>query len=67
MHVPTVANPAVIRDLPPALHTAFVEAFAVSLQPVFVVASGIALVAFVLTWWLREHPAAHRVTHGGAR
>jgi len=56
VHVPTVANPAVIRDLPPALHTAFVEAFAASLQPVFLVASGIALIAFVLTWWLRDIP-----------
>ena len=53
---PTVANPAVIRALPPALHQPFVEAFAVSLQPVFVAASGISLVAFVLTWWLREVP-----------
>ena len=41
VHVPTVANPAVIRALPPALHQPFVEAFAVSLQPVFVAASGI--------------------------
>jgi EmrB/QacA subfamily drug resistance transporter len=55
-HVPTVANPAVIRDLPSALHTAFVEAFAASLQPVFVAASGIALVGFLLTWWLPELP-----------
>ncbi len=55
-HVPTVANPAVIRSLPPALHASFVEAFAVSLQPVFVAASGIALVGFVLTWWLPEVP-----------
>jgi hypothetical protein len=56
VHAPTVANPAVIRALPPALHQPFVEAFAVSLQPVFVAASGISLVAFVLTWWLREVP-----------
>ena len=56
VHVPTVANPAVIRHLPPALHTAFVEAFAASLQLVFVAASGIAVVGFVLTWWLPEVP-----------
>jgi EmrB/QacA subfamily drug resistance transporter len=55
-HVPTVANPAVIRHLPPALHTAFIEAFAASLQPVFLAASGVALVSFVLTWWLRDVP-----------
>jgi hypothetical protein len=46
----------VIRALPPALHQPFVEAFAVSLQPVFVAASGISFVAFLLTWWLREVP-----------
>ena len=56
VHAPTVANPAVIRALPPALHQPFVEAFAVSLQPVFVAASGISFVAFLLTWWLREVP-----------
>ena len=55
-HVPTVANPAVIRALPAPLHSAFVEAFSVSLQPVFLAAAGISLAAFVLTWWLPEVP-----------
>ena len=55
-HVPTVANPAVIRSLPAALHAPFVAAFAASLQPVFTVAAGISLVAFVLTWLLRDVP-----------
>ena len=67
VHAPTVANPAVIRALPPALHQPFVEAFAVSLQPVFVAASGISLVAFVLTWWLREVPLRVTVPDGGRR
>jgi EmrB/QacA subfamily drug resistance transporter len=56
VHVPTVANPAVIRGLPPAIHESFVNAFAVSLTPVFLAASGIAVVGFLLTWWLREVP-----------
>jgi EmrB/QacA subfamily drug resistance transporter len=55
-HVSTVANPAVIRHLPPALHRPFVEAFAVSLRPVFLAASVISLLAFLLTWRLREVP-----------
>jgi EmrB/QacA subfamily drug resistance transporter len=55
-HVPTVANPAVIRALPPPLHDAFVGAFAVSLRPVFLVAAAVSLAAFVLTWWLPEVP-----------
>jgi EmrB/QacA subfamily drug resistance transporter len=54
--VPTVANPAVIRALPPPLHRVFVDAFAVSLRPVFLAAAGISLAAFVLTWWLPEVP-----------
>ncbi len=55
-HVPTVASPAVIRGLPVALHAPFVAAFAASLRPVFVTAAGISLVAFLLTWLLREVP-----------
>ena len=55
-HVPTVANPAVIRALPPPLHSAFVDSFAVSLQPVFLAAAVISLGAFILTWWLPEVP-----------
>jgi len=55
-HVPTVANPAVIRALPAPLHRAFVDAFAVSLQPVFLAAAALSLAAFVLTWWLPEVP-----------
>jgi EmrB/QacA subfamily drug resistance transporter len=55
-HVPTVASPSVIRSLPPALHAPFVAAFAVSLKPVFTTAAGISLVAFLLTWLLREVP-----------
>ena len=54
--VPTVANPAVIRALPAPLHRAFVDAFAVSLRPVFLAAAGISLAAFILTWWLPEVP-----------
>ena len=54
--VPTVANPAVIHALPPPLHRAFVDAFAVSLRPVFLAAAGISLAAFLLTWWLPEVP-----------
>ncbi len=64
-HVPTVANPAVIRQLPSALHEPFVEAFAASLQPVFVAASGIALVGFLLTWWLPEVPLRTASTTDG--
>lgn len=54
--VPTVANPAVVRGLPTQIHGPYVAAFAASLSPMFFVAALIALVGFVLTWFLREEP-----------
>jgi hypothetical protein len=55
-HLPKAANPAVVRELPPAIHLPYVEAFAASLRPVFLAAAGISLLAFALTWLLREVP-----------
>ena len=48
--------PRLIRALPPAAHSAYVHAVAAALHPVFVVASVIAGVSFLLTWLLREVP-----------
>jgi len=55
-----------VRTLPPALHDAYVRAIAASLHPVFVTAAVIAVVAFLLTWLLREEPlrTTSRVTAG---
>jgi EmrB/QacA subfamily drug resistance transporter len=55
-HVPKSVSPALIRTLPPAAHNAYVHAVAAALHPVFVVASVIAGVSFLLTWLLREVP-----------
>ncbi len=55
-HVPTAANPAAVDQLPPAIHRPYIEAFATSLRPVFLAATGIAFLAFLLTWLLREVP-----------
>jgi len=55
-HVPAAANPAVLHELPPAVHTAYIAAFAASLRPVFLAATGISGLAFLLTWLLREVP-----------
>jgi EmrB/QacA subfamily drug resistance transporter len=55
-HPPGAANPAAIDRLPPPIHRAYVEAFAASLRPVFLAAAGVAVVAFLLTWLLRELP-----------
>jgi EmrB/QacA subfamily drug resistance transporter len=55
-NVSTAANPAVVRELPAQIHAPYVSALAASLRPVFLVAALIALLAFVLTWFLRELP-----------
>jgi EmrB/QacA subfamily drug resistance transporter len=55
-NVPKTVSPALIRTLPPAAHNAYVHAVAAALHPVFVVASVIAGVSFLLTWLLREVP-----------
>jgi MFS family permease/DNA-binding MarR family transcriptional regulator len=55
-HAPRAANPAVVSRLPAALHRPYIEAFAASLQPVFLAAAAISALAFVLTWFLREVP-----------
>jgi MFS family permease len=54
--IPAAANPEAVKRLPAPVHTAYVDAFAVSLRPVFAVAAMISAVGFVLTWFLREVP-----------
>ena len=53
---PRTASPLLVKQLPPEAHTRYVAAFSASLHPVFVVAAGIAVLSFVLTWLLREVP-----------
>ncbi len=55
-HVPTAANPAIVKHLPPAIHAPYVASFASSLRPVFVAAAAITFLAFLLSWLLREIP-----------
>ena len=55
-HVPKTVSPAVIKKLPPKLHDAYAHAVAASLHPVFVTAAVLSVVAFLLTWLLREIP-----------
>ena len=54
--VPGAANPEAIKHLPPPVHSAYVHAFAQSLHPMFEVAAAISVVAFGLTWLLKEVP-----------
>jgi MFS family permease len=55
-HVPAAANPAALKQLPPAVHAAYVTAVTDALHPVFLAAAGIAVLAFLLSWLLPELP-----------
>ena len=49
-------NPEQARNLPPAIHTDFLEAFAHALHGVFLFGLALAIVPFVLSWLLKEVP-----------
>jgi hypothetical protein len=53
---PTSPSPAALERLPSAAHTAYITAITEALQPVFLAAAGAAVIAFLLTWLLREVP-----------
>jgi EmrB/QacA subfamily drug resistance transporter len=53
--------PSLLDKLPPAIHGPYVAAYAEALQPVFLAAAGIAILAFVFTWFLRELPLRQTV------
>jgi DNA-binding MarR family transcriptional regulator len=54
--LPAAADPVAIKHLPPAIRDLFVTALTDSLAPVFLTAAAISVLAFVLTWFLREVP-----------
>ena len=56
VELPAAANPGAIKHLPPAVHDPYVHAFAAALRPVFLVAAAVSVLAFVLSWLLREIP-----------
>ena len=64
--IPKATNPAAIRQLPPAVHHAFASAVSAALHPVFVVAAGVSVLAFALTWLLRDVPLRVMPEPGGA-
>ena len=61
VHAPAHASPAVLHQLPPAIHTLYVTAVATALHPVFIVASAVMVVAFGLSWLLRDVPLRESV------
>ncbi|HEX3686584.1 MAG TPA: hypothetical protein VHU60_03300, partial [Gaiellaceae bacterium] len=66
VHIPAQANPEVVKHLPAAVHTPYIEAFAAALRPVFLTATGIIVFAFMLTWLLREVPLRQTSADVGA-
>ncbi len=50
------ANASVLKHLPAAVQHDILHAYSISLHPVFLTAIPVALVAFVLSWFLREVP-----------
>jgi EmrB/QacA subfamily drug resistance transporter len=60
--VPESTEPPAIAQLPPSVHTAYIEAFSAALDPVFATAAAIGAVAFLLTLLLPEVPL--RATSG---
>ena len=49
-------SPAEVHALDPAIRAEFLHAFVDALQPVFMVGAAVTLVAFVLSWLLKEVP-----------
>jgi EmrB/QacA subfamily drug resistance transporter len=54
--IPTETNPDVINRLPENIHAPYIQAVTAALHPVFLTTTGIVLVAFLLSWLLRERP-----------
>jgi EmrB/QacA subfamily drug resistance transporter len=54
--IPKVINPKEIRLLPAEVHTAFADAFAAALHPVFLIAAGVSFVAFLTSWLIHDQP-----------
>ena len=64
-NVPPHLGPSQIDSLPPALHEPFIEAYAAAIRPIFLIAAGIAVLGFVLTWFLEERPLRETIADQG--
>jgi EmrB/QacA subfamily drug resistance transporter len=65
-HVPEATIPATLRHLAPPVRAAYADGVALALHPVFLMAAGVSLVAFALTWLLREVPLRTHTRPGDA-
>jgi EmrB/QacA subfamily drug resistance transporter len=58
-------NPEQAKHLPPAVHEDFLNAFAHSLHGVFLFGTALAVVPFVLSWFLKEVPLRDTLSGAG--
>jgi EmrB/QacA subfamily drug resistance transporter len=63
--LPGRLGPSQIDQLPPAIRDPYIAAWAAALRPIFLLASGIAVLGFVLTWFLEERPLRETVADQG--
>jgi hypothetical protein len=59
--LPSRLGPEQIDALPPAIREPYVAAYAAALRPIFLIAAGISVVAFVVAWFLEERPLRQTV------
>ena len=62
---PPAVSPELVQGLPETIRVPYLEAFVDALVPVFVVAAVVSLLAFALTWLLREVPLRKSVAAEG--
>jgi hypothetical protein len=63
--LPARLGPSQIDQLPPAIREPYIAAWAAALRPIFLIASAVAALGFVLTWFLPERPLRETVTDQG--
>ena len=63
--IPSHLGPEQIDKLPPAIRDPYIDAYASSLHPVFLIAAFLALAAFAFTWLLEERPLRQTVAEQG--
>ncbi|MBN3858279.1 MFS transporter [Paraburkholderia sp. Ac-20340] len=56
VELPQPLTPEVIRHLPPALHAQYLDAFAGALHTVYLAAACVVVLAFALSWFMRNAP-----------
>jgi EmrB/QacA subfamily drug resistance transporter len=57
-------DPSAIGRLPPAVHDVYLRAFTNALQVVFLVGTGVVLLAFALSWFIEERPLRATIDTG---